>query len=124
MGVSKISFEAYNKSTCLIEAVERFKDHTSYYLECVLADQIYQTRENRSYCKKHGLRLSDPKLGRPRATAKVDKKQEYQDNADRIEVERSFSLSKRCYGMGCITTKLEETQLTERPLSPQQSWGE
>ena len=29
---------------------------------------------------------------------------EYQDNTDRIEVERTFSLSKRCYGMSCITT--------------------
>ena len=49
--------------------------------------------------------------------AKVDKKQEYQDNTDRIEVERAFSLSKRCYGMGCITTKLEKTQLTSIALS-------
>ena len=46
-----------------------------------------------------------------------DKKQEYQDNTDRIEVERTFSLSKRCYGMSCITTKLEETQLTSIALS-------
>ena len=45
------------------------------------------------------------------------KKQEYQDNTDRIEVERTFSLSKRCYGMSCITTKLEETQLTSIALS-------
>ena len=44
-------------------------------------------------------------------------KQEYQDNTDRIEVERTFSLSKRCYGMSCITTKLEETQLTSIALS-------
>lgn len=44
-------------------------------------------------------------------------KQEYQDNTDRIEVERTFSLSKRCYGMSCITTKLEETQLTSSVLS-------
>ena len=71
----------------------------------------------RSYCKEHGIRLSGPKLGRPSATAKVDKKQEYQDNTDRIEVERTFSLSKRCYGMSCITTKLEETQLTSIALS-------
>ena len=57
--------------------------------------------------------------------AKVDKKQDmlldkkisYQDNTDRIEVERTFSLSKRCYGMSCITTKLEETQLTSIALS-------
>ena len=31
--------------------------------------------------------------------------------------ERTFSLSKRCYGMSCITTKLEETQLTSIALS-------
>lgn len=39
------------------------------------------------------------------------------DNTDRIEVERAFSLNKRCYGMGLITTKLEETQLTSIALS-------
>ena len=115
--LEKISFEAYNESTCLIEAIERFKERTGYYPERVLADQIYRTRENRSYCKEHGIRLSGPKLGRPSATAKVDKKQEYQDNTDRIEVERTFSLSQRCYGMSCITTKLEETQLTSIALS-------
>ena len=115
--IEKISFEAYNESTCLIEAVERFKERTGYYPKRVLADQIYQTRENRSYCKEHGIRLSGPKLGRPSAAVKVDKKQEYQDNTDRIEVERTFSLSKRCYGMDCITTKLEETQLTSVALS-------
>ena len=115
--LEKISFEAYNESTCLIEAIERFKERTGYYPERVLADQIYRTRGNRSYCKEHGIRLSGPKLGRPSATAKVDKKQEYQDNTDRIEVERTFSLSKRCYGMSCITTKLEETQLTSIALS-------
>ena len=115
--IEKISFEAYNESTCLIEAVKRFKERTGYYPERVLADQIYRTRENRNYCKEHGIRLSGPKLGRPSAAAKVDKKQEYQDNTDRIEVERTFSLSKRCYGMSCITTKLEETQLTSIALS-------
>ena len=110
--IEKISFEAYNESTCLIEAIERFRERTGYYLERVLADQIYRTRETRNYCKEHGIRLSGPKLGRPSATTKVDKKQEYQDNTDRIEVERTLSLSKRCYGMSCITTKLEEMQLT------------
>ena len=115
--IEKISFEAYNESTCLIEAIERFRERTGYYPERVLADQIYRTRENRSYCKEHGIRLSGPKLGRPSATAKASKKQEYQDNTDRIEVERTLSLIKRCYGMSCITTKLEETQLTSIALS-------
>ena len=48
---------------------------------------------------------------------KLIKNKRYQDNTDRIEVERTFSLSKRCYGMSCITTKLEETQLTLIALS-------
>lgn len=115
--IEKISFEAYNESTSLIDAVERFRERTGYYPERVLADQIYRTRENRNFCKEHGIRLSGPKLGRPSINTKVDKKQEYQDNTDRIEVERTFSLSKRCYGMDCITTKLEETQLTSIALS-------
>lgn len=38
-------------------------------------------------------------------------------NTDRIAVEREFSLDKRCYGMGCIVTKLEETKLTSIALS-------
>lgn len=115
--IERISFEAYNESTCLVEAAERFRKRTGYYPKRVLADQIYRTRENRKYCRERGIRLSGPRLGRPGADAKVDKKQEYQDNTDRIEVERSFSLSKRCYGMGCIVTKLEETQFTSVALS-------
>jgi len=115
--IEKISFDAYNESTCLVAAIERFKNRTGHYPERVLADQIYRTRDNRAYCKLHGIRLSGPKLGRPSETAKADKKQEYQDNTDRIEVERSFSLSKRCYGMGLIKTKLEETTLTSIALS-------
>ena len=61
--IEKISFEAYNESTCLIEAIERFKARTGYYPE------------------------------------------------------RVFGLGKRCYGMSCITTKLQETQMTSIALS-------
>jgi IS5 family transposase len=115
--IEKISYDAYNESTVLINAINRFKERTGQYPERVLADQIYRTRDNRNFCKLNGIRLSGPKLGRPGETAKEDKKQEYQDNTDRIEVERMFSLSKRCYGMGLIRTKLEETTLTSIALS-------
>ena len=116
--IEKTSFEAYNESICLKEVVERFKERTGHYPERVLADQIYRTRDNRSFCKENGIRLSGPKLGRPNpVTRKADKKLEYQDNTDRIEVEREFSVDKRCYGMGRIVTKLEETQLTSIALS-------
>ena len=116
--IEKISFDAYNESVCLKEAVERFKERTGHYPERVLADQIYRTRENRNFCKENGIRLSGPKLGRPNPTTnKTDKKLEYQDNLDRIEVEREFSTEKRCYGLGRIVTRLKETQLTSIALS-------
>lgn len=117
--IEKISYEAYNESTILQEVVERFKERTGNYPERVLADQIYRTRINRGFCKMHGIRLSGPKLGRPsqKKQSAAEKKQEYQDNTDRIEVERAFSLSKRCYGMGLIRTKLYDTTLTSIALS-------
>ena len=117
--IEKISYDAYNESTVLVEAVERFRERTGYYPERLLADQIYRTRDNRNFCKLHGIRLSGPKLGRPSLTKQSakEKKQEYQDNTDRIEVERSFSLSKRCYGMDLIRTKLYDTTLTSIALS-------
>ena len=116
--IEKSSFEAYNESATLKDAVERFKERTGHYPERVLADQIYRTRENRSFCKENGIRLSGPKLGRPNPdTSKTDKQLEYQDNTDRIAVEREFSVEKRCYGLGRIVTKLEGTQLTSIALS-------
>lgn len=75
--IEKISFEAYNESACLIEAVKCFKTRTDHYPERVLADQIYRTRGNRNYCKGHGIRISGPKLGRFGVNTKTDKKQEY-----------------------------------------------
>lgn len=50
-------------------------------------------------------------------TVRKREKQEYQDNTDRIEVERAFSLSKHCYGMGLIRAKLYDTILTSIALS-------
>ena len=108
--IERISFDPYNKGASLQEAAEQYKERTGCYPESILADQTYRTREKRKYCKEHGIRLSGPKLGRPSVTiAQTDKKQEYQDNTDRIEIERTFSLSKRCYKMGLIVTKLKET---------------
>ena len=116
--IEKISFDAYNESASLKEAVERFKERTGHYPKRVLADQIDRTRENRSFCKEQGIWLLGSKLGRPKpTTAKTDKKEEYQDNTDRIAVEREFSREKRCYGMGRIVAKLEDTQLTSIALS-------
>ena len=107
--IEKQSFDAYNESDVLIGAIERCRERTEHYPERVLADKIYRNRNNLAYCRMHGVRLSGPALGRPKKDPSVDRKQEYRDAVDRIEVERRFSLAKRCFGLGLIVTKLDTT---------------
>lgn len=114
--LKQITFDPYNESTVLQDAVERYKKRNGHYPERILVDQIYRTRENRAFCKEWGIRMSGPKLGRSDKNHKTSK-EEYQDNTDRIEVENFFSVSKRCYGAGLITTKLEKTTLASIALS-------
>ena len=75
----------------------------------VLADKIYRNRENLSYCKLHGIRLSGPALGRPRRDEQRDRRQTHFDQNERIEVERQFSFAKRKCNLGKVKTKLAET---------------
>ena len=70
--------------------MNRYKERTGHYPKRVLVDQIYRTRDNRNFCKDHNITMSGPKLGRP-SKDKKSTKEEYQDNTDRIEVERFFS---------------------------------
>ena len=115
--LERLSFDAYNESDVLITALENYKRRTGHYPERVLVDQIYRNRTNRAFCSEHGIRISGPALGRPKKDNKVDKKQEYIDNNDRIEVERAFSLAKRRYGLGLITAKLDTTTRSSIALS-------
>lgn len=115
--LERLSFDAYNESDVFITAVENYKSRTGHYPERVLVDQIYRNRTNRAFCSEHGIRISGPALGRPKKDNKVDKKQEYIDNNDRIEVERAFSLAKRRYGLGLITAKLDTNTKSSIALS-------
>lgn len=76
------------------------------YQRCKWLDS---NRENLSYCKERGIRLSGTTLGRPKKDEIRDKTQDYFDECERVEVERKFSLAKRKCGMGLITAKLRET---------------
>lgn len=114
--LEKISFTPYNESTIFIDVMERYRKRTGHYPKRVLVDQIYRTRENRNFCKENNITMSGPRLGRP-SKDKNHTREEYQDNTDRIEVERFFSTGKRCNGAGLITTKLDETTLSSIALS-------
>lgn len=115
--IERMSFDAYNESDVLIAAVENYRARTGHYPERVLADQIYRNRNNLGYCKQYSIRMSGPALGRPKKAEKIDKKEAYQDNADRIAVERAFALAKHSYGLGLITSKLDITTRSSIALS-------
>ena len=53
-------------------------------------------------------RLSGPALGRPKKEL-PDRKQNYIDECERVEVERRFSLAKRKCNLGMVTAKLTDT---------------
>lgn len=104
-----LSFEAYNESQNLKEMAERYWERAGHYPSRILADKIYRNRDNLAWCKLHHIHLSGPALGRPKKDAALDKKQNYLDECERVEVERRFSLAKRKCGLGLIMTKLENT---------------
>jgi len=115
--VEKYSFDPYNESCVLQVAVENYHKRTGHYPEKVLVDQIYRNRINIKFCKERGIRLSGKPLGRPKKNSKIDKKIEYQDNIDRIDIERKFSLAKHKFGLGLLCTKLAITTKASIVLS-------
>ena len=115
--LERLSFDAYNEADVLIVATENYKARTGRYPSRILVDKIYRNRKNLAYCKEHGIRISGPALGRPKKDLVIDKKQEYEDIVDRIEIERKFSLAKRSFGLGLIKTKLDVTTRSSIALS-------
>ena len=116
--LEKLSFDAYNEEDVLVTAIENYRKRTGHYPERVLVDQIYRNQKNRAYCKSRKIRISGRALGRPKKNPTLEEKKiAHQDNTDRIEVERGFSLAKRCFGMGLITTKLDITTRSSIALS-------
>lgn len=97
------------------DSVEAYKNRYGHYPEAVLADTIYRTRENRNYCKKHGIRLSGPKLCRPSKDQQINaerKRIEQQDASERNAIEGKFGEGKRRYGLDLISACLQQTSET------------
>lgn len=112
----RISFDAYNEGEDLPGQIEAFHRRYGHYPASVHADKIYGNRKNRAYCKNLGIRLSGPKLGRPRKVTEAnkeelrqEKRQLRQDEIDRIPVEGKFGQGKRRFGLGLIKSKLATT---------------
>lgn len=45
--------------------VEEYWRRFGEYPERILADKIYRSHKNRTFCKEQGIRISSPRLGCP-----------------------------------------------------------
>ena len=122
--IDRLSWDNYNESKDLSLQIEKYKERFGCYPESVHADKIYQSRENREYCKERNIRITGKPLGRPpkqtdenKERLAAEKKQRYKDDIDRIAVEGRFGVAKRRYGLGLIKSKLRETSETDINLS-------
>lgn len=117
--LDRLDWDPYNESGDLVAQVEAYRQRFGHYPESVHCDKIYRTRANRKFCKKHGIRISGPALGRPpketeeNATALREKaRQQHQDERDRIPIEGKFGQSKRRFSLSRVMAKLAQTSET------------
>ena len=98
----RAAWDNFNESTTLNKTIENYRRRLGYYSAVVQADQIYRTRENRKFCKQHGIRLSSPALGRPRKDGSTNEQrnQDKHDAGERNDFEGKFGEGKRKYGLG------------------------
>jgi IS5 family transposase len=110
--LDELSWDNFNESGHLQGQVEAFRQRFGHYPESVHADQIYRTRDNRSWCKARGIRLSGPPLGRPKADPAVKAEFKQQARADekaRVVIEGKFGQAKRRFSLARVMAKLAET---------------
>ncbi|WFN57741.1 IS5 family transposase [Synechococcus sp. CCFWC 502] len=110
--LDRLSWDPYNEGEDLKSQVRTFHRRHGFYPKVVCADQIYRTRSNRALCMRHGIRLSGPRLGRPKNDPDLvaaEKKIALDDQRQRNGVEGKFGQGKRRFGLGLVREKLAET---------------
>jgi hypothetical protein len=104
------SWENFAEGKTLIANAEKYKERHGAYPKAILADKTFRNRENLAFCKERGIRLSGPRLGRPKASEiESDREQAYQDSCDRNIIEGRIGINKRRYGLDLIYARLEQT---------------
>ena len=111
--LDRLSYDPYNEGEDLKAQARAYRRRHGHYPEVICADQIYRTRANRAFCQRHGIRLSGPRLGRPKSDLELvaeEKRQFLDDQRQRNAVEGKIGQGKRRFGLGLIREKLAATQ--------------
>jgi len=106
--IESCDWNNFNEGVSFIDVIEKYKERHGYYPSIVHVDKIFRNRENRKYCKEHGIKMGGKPLGRPQAGVDYEK-----ENASiRNGIEGKFGEGKRKYGMDRIMAKLSNTGKT------------
>ena len=115
--LDRLSFDSYNEGEDLKAQAKAYRRRHGHYPEVICADQIYRTRANRAFCLRHGIRLSGPRLGRPKSDPELlaeEKRQFLDDQRQRNAVEGKIGQGKRRFGLGL--TRRSSLSLRVQPL--------
>jgi len=111
--LDNLNWDAYNESSDLKPAVEKYKERLGFYPESVNADKIYWNRENRQYLKEKNISLyGGAPLGRPKKQDELssEEKREHREKSKRRNwIEGKFGEGKRRYGLGLVMAKTKQT---------------
>ncbi len=95
-----MSFDPYNEGEDLKAQARAYRRRYCYYPKVICADHFYRIRSNRAFCQRHGIRLSGPRLGRPKKDPEMvaaEKQQFVDDRRQRNAVESKIGQGKRRY---------------------------
>jgi len=116
--IEKTSWDNFAEGNTLIESAEEFRKRTGVYPEAIIGDTTYRNRVNINFCKTNGIRLSGPRLGRPKASEiEKDREQAYKDSCERNIVEGRIGVNKRRYGLDLIYARLDVTGEVEAAMN-------
>jgi transposase, IS5 family len=105
-----LSWDNFNEGCDLPQQLEQFKTRFGHYPESVHADQVYRSRENRTFCRVRGIRLSGSPLGKPVLNQQAQiRQQSLEDAKVRNHIEGKFGQGKRRFRLGRIMAKLAQT---------------
>ena len=95
--LDRLSFDSYNEGEDLKAQAQAYRRRCGYYPGVICADQLYRTRSNRAFCQRHGIRLSGPRLGRPKNDPELvaaERRQFINDQRQRNAVEGKIGQGK------------------------------
>jgi hypothetical protein len=104
-----LSWDAYNESKDLKIQAEAYRTLYGYYPEIILADKIYATNHNRTWCKNNGIRLSANPKGKPKKVSAYQKAKSKKEFKRRNQIEGKIGQTKQGYNLNQIKAKLKST---------------